>query len=280
MASTAAEAARNARAEQKITQHLLEVHANELMMVQTLTAHIAMTPVGRYRSKLEAHLRQTREQAQRIQDHLVERESEPGLVQAGYGVAQGVVSQVVAASKVPIDLVRGMSGEEKLLKNCRDECAGEAMEIAAYLALEQLARRVGDADTERLAASIRKQEEQMLERLLEEIPKLAADVVAAEVEGKPQFQVLRMGAVDAARSVAGSAARTVARSASRVARRVEVEAGNGNRAGGRSAEGTATVRAAEGRRSGTARRTPAKRDSTPRASTSKARTRTKTPARS
>lgn len=207
-------------AEQKIVQHLFEAHGAELMQVHTLTAHIAMTPAGAYRDGLELHLRETRDHAERIERHLARRERERGLMQVGYGAAQGVVGQVLAMGKFPMDLMRGMSGEEKLLKNCRDECATEAMEIASYTAIEQLATSVGDTETARLASSIRKDEEAMLERLLKLIPQLASDVVSAEVEGSPKFDMRRIGAVDAVRDAAGNAARKVARSANRTARDV------------------------------------------------------------
>jgi hypothetical protein len=49
-----------------------------------------------------------------------------------------------------------------------DACASEALEIATYMAIERLARRVGDEETTTLAASIRGDEENMLERILRE----------------------------------------------------------------------------------------------------------------
>jgi ferritin-like metal-binding protein YciE len=205
----------NELASQKITQHLFEAHATELMLVQTLTAHIAMTPAGDYRDVLRSHLKQTREHAERIQKHLAAREQARGILQVGYGIAQSLVGQVFAVSKLPVDLLRGVSGEEMLLKNARDECANEAMEIATYRAIEELAIAAEDMATARLAASIRKDEERMLERLLELIPRLASDVMRAEVEGEPRYDLRHVGAVDVAWSVAGSTARTLARSARR-----------------------------------------------------------------
>lgn len=208
----------NEVAEQKLAQHLYEAHATELMLAQTLTAHIAITPRGDYRDGLQLHLRETREHARRIEEHLAARDLGRGVMQAGYGLAQGVVGQVLAFSKLPVDLVRGMSGEEKLLKNARDEFANEAMEIATYLAIEELAKAVGDTATAKLAASLRADEERMLQKLQELIPRLASDVVRAEVKGNPRFDVRHIGAVDAALSVASSAARTVARQANRASR--------------------------------------------------------------
>ncbi len=208
----------NELAEQKLAQHLYEAHATELMLAHTLTAHIAITPKGDYRDGLQSHLRETREHARRIEEHLAGRDQARGVMKVGYGLAQGVVGQVVAFSKLPVDLVRGMSGEEKLLKNARDEYANEAMEIATYLAIEELAKAVGDTETAKLAASIRADEERMLEKLGELIPRLASDVIRADVNGNPRFDVRHIGAVDAAWTVASSAARTVARQANRASR--------------------------------------------------------------
>src|SRR3712207_9076613 len=53
------------------------------------------------------------------------------------GAAQDAVGQVIALAKTPLDLVRGTGGEEKVLKNAKDACASEALEIATYLALER-----------------------------------------------------------------------------------------------------------------------------------------------
>jgi ferritin-like metal-binding protein YciE len=38
-------------------------------------------------------------------------------------------------------------GEEKILKNAKDACATESLEIATYTALEHLAQAVGDDKT-------------------------------------------------------------------------------------------------------------------------------------
>ncbi|MCW2922704.1 MAG: hypothetical protein JWM98_108 [Thermoleophilia bacterium] len=195
--------------QEKVVQYLFEAHALELMLVHTLTAHIAITPAGSYRDALTDHLKETRDHAVRIQKHLAKREITRSLLEAGYGIAQGMVGQAVAFSKLPIDLLRGFSFSEKLVKNAKDEITIEAQEIATYLALEHLAREVGDTATARLAASIREDEERMMARLQRELRSLVADVVKAEVELDPQYDVRRIGAVDAVRSAAGTAARTL-----------------------------------------------------------------------
>ena len=116
------------------------------------------------------------------------------------GTAQDAVGQMIALAKAPLDLVRGSGGEEKVLKNAKDACATEALEIATYTAIERLARSVGDEETAKLAASILADEEKMLERVLREIPKLAAAVVRADVEGDPSYDITTTGAADAVRA--------------------------------------------------------------------------------
>ena len=46
-----------------------------------------------------------------------------------------------------------------MLKNAKDACATEELEIATYTALERLAAKVGDEQTANLAESIRADEE-------------------------------------------------------------------------------------------------------------------------
>jgi len=152
------------------------------------------------------------------QELLDQLRSRRGLVQAATGVAQTVVGQALALGKTPLDLVRGTGGEEKVLKNAKDAAATEALEIATYTSLERLARSVGDDVTADLAASIRKDEEQMLRRILNEIPKLTGLVVGAEIEGDPSYDITKTGAADAGR-VAGAVAKQTAKKATKKAKR-------------------------------------------------------------
>ena len=105
-----------------------------------------------------------------------------------------------------------------MLKNAKDACASEALEIATYTAIERLARAVGDDETAALAASIRTDEEKMLERVLREIPKLTDAVVRAEVKGDPSYDVTKTGAADAVRE-AGKAVDETARTTGTRAKR-------------------------------------------------------------
>jgi hypothetical protein len=77
-------------------------------------------------------------------------------------------------AKGPLDLIRGgTSFDEKLLKNAKDECATEALEIATYDAIEALAEELGETAIAELARRHRADEERMLADLRALIPSLA-----------------------------------------------------------------------------------------------------------
>jgi hypothetical protein len=121
-----------------------------------------------------------------------------------------------ALYKAPLDLLRGDSGAEKLVRNARDECASEALEIAMYEAIEEFARKLGDDTTAELAANIRGDEERMLEELRGAIPTLVDDVYRAEVEGVDTYDPSTTGAARDLKR-AGRAARNSGREAAREA---------------------------------------------------------------
>ena len=204
--------------QQKIVQYLNEAHGSELALVRQLQAQIAMTPSGSYRKGLETHLEETRRHAERLDDRLRELGQGSNALQVGLGAVQSVIGQALALTKTPLDLVRGNSGEEKVLKNAKDSCAAEALEIATYTALARLARVAGDGKTERLAKSLMADEQKMLNRLLKAIPQLTDAVARAEFDGEGSYDVSETGAADAVREVGGAAKRTARRTAGQTKR--------------------------------------------------------------
>ncbi len=183
----------------KVLQYLEEIHALETHLVSTLTAHIAMTPRSTYRDLLERHRYETRTQAQRIEQRLTELGRSSSLLHVVYGTAQDAIGQGISLVLAPLNLLRGTGGEEKLLKNAKDEAASEGLEIASYDALEAVAEAVGDPKSAVLAREHRTQEETFLKELRELIPGLATDVVDAEVEGHPHYDPMTTGAADTVR---------------------------------------------------------------------------------
>ena len=210
--------------EQKVVQYLDEAHATELALVRVLQEQVAMTPRGSYRTALETHLGETREHAQRVERRLQELGEGSNPVMAVVGAVQAVVGQALALGKAPFDLLRGSGGEEKVLKNAKDACASESLEIATYTAIERLARSVGDDETAELAASIRADEEKMLERLLREIPKLTEAVVSADVKGERSYDVTATGAADTVRE-AGKQVKNAGRKTTPATKRPTRQAG-------------------------------------------------------
>lgn len=206
-----------ATAEEKIVQYLSEANATEKGLERTLEVHIAMTPSGSYRTLLNRHLGETKAHSTRIERRLRELGKSRGAIDAGIALVQGTVSQIMAVGKAPFDMVRGSSGEEKLLKNAKDECATEALEIATYDALERLARTTGDEQTAELAARNRADEERMLLKLRAEIETLTDSVVSAEINGKSSYDIKKTGAAETIKKTQRSAKKTV-RSASKSAR--------------------------------------------------------------
>jgi len=198
---------------QKTIQYLNEAHATEHALIRTLQAHIAMTPRGGYRKDLERHLGETKSHAMSLEQRLEELGESRSVVVAGVGVLQSLIGQALALGKGPFDLFRGASGEEKLLKNAKDESATEALEIATYRALEHFARRIGDRKTARLAASIRQDEERMFAVLQERVTALVDDVVRSELKDEPVYDVSTTGAAEAVRSARKKVERTTKQTA-------------------------------------------------------------------
>jgi ferritin-like metal-binding protein YciE len=201
----------NKQQQQKIVQYLNEAHGSELALVRQLQAQIAMTPKGQYRDGLETHLEETRRHAERVEARLGELDGGDNPIQAGLGALESLIGQALALTKSPLDLLRGTGGEEKVLKNAKDSCAAEALEIATYTALARLARTADDAKTERLATSILGDEQKMLDRLLREVPRLTDAVARAEFDGEGSYDVTATGAADAVRDVSRTAKRTARR---------------------------------------------------------------------
>jgi ferritin-like metal-binding protein YciE len=209
-------------ARQRIIDYLDQAHTSELTLTRVLGAQIAVAPRGSYRKGLQEHLRETRDHARRVDSRLSELGRRDNLMQAGIGLLENALGRGLALGKAPLDLLRGSGGPEKVLNGAKDACAAEALEIATYAGIERLAQSTGDKQTAKLAASIRADEQRMLERLLEEIPRLVNWVVDAEVRGRAPAAIADAGASPARRSRGRTARKAATRTktgATRAARR-------------------------------------------------------------
>jgi ferritin-like metal-binding protein YciE len=164
----------------RLNRYLNEALATERTLITNLTAHIAMTPQGDYRTLLERHLRETRRHAGALAEHATEPDG--SVINAALGLAETIVGQALVLAKGPLDLIRGGTDfDEKLLKNAKDECATEALEIATYDAIEALAEELGETAIAELARRHRADEERMLAGLRALIPSLAGRTTRASL---------------------------------------------------------------------------------------------------
>jgi ferritin-like metal-binding protein YciE len=165
--------------EQKIVQYLAEARASEVALVRVLQSQLSMTPDGAYRTALQDHLTETRSHAQRLGVRLRELGWADNPLLVALGAAEVAAGQVIALAKTPLDLVRGTNVAERVLKNAKDTCATEALEIATYTSLAHLAESSGDTRTASLAADIRADELHMLDRVRTLLPELT-DAVSGD----------------------------------------------------------------------------------------------------
>jgi ferritin-like metal-binding protein YciE len=258
----------NAR-DAKLVQYLNEAYGKERHLEQALQAHIGLTTRPTYRKRLEQHRRETKRHGDLVARRIkqlggsAETVSLPGpdafseAAEAGVSVAQ----RALALAKGPLHAVRGTSEPEKMLKNAKTEYSEEAEEIATYTAIEQLANKVGDKETAKLAKEIRREEERMANFLQKQIPQLVDLVARTEIPA----ELRQNGARPARRRTTTRRRSTSSRSTSRSS-------------GGRSsARGRTTARSGSSARRTTARSGSA---SSPRSSGSRRTTSRSTSSRS
>ncbi|HEY4997450.1 MAG TPA: DUF892 family protein [Solirubrobacteraceae bacterium] len=170
-------------------QYLNEAFGTEKRLETALQAHIGMTTRPEYKKRLKEHLSETKRHAREVKAAIkrlggvAETVSAPGpqpIAEAAQAVVGGA-QKAVALAQGPLHALRGTGEEEKQLKNAKTEYASEAEEIATYTAIEALAEALGAKEIQRLARSIRRDEERMRSFLEKEIPRLTKAVVKAEI---------------------------------------------------------------------------------------------------
>ncbi len=172
----------------KLAQYLNEAYGKERQLETALEAQIAMTTRVSYKKRLKEHLRETKRHAKDVERRIKKLGGATEPVAEATRRVQSVANKAAALAQGPLHAVRGTGEAEKLLKNAKTQYADEAEEIATYTAIETLAQAVGDAETEKLARAIRRDEERMgkfLERLIPQLSKAVAkeEIPAAERNG-------------------------------------------------------------------------------------------------
>jgi ferritin-like metal-binding protein YciE len=181
----------------KLIQYLNEAYGNEKELEVALVADIAMTIKAPYRKRLQQHLKETKGHAKAIERRIKK-------LGGSASTAQSLVGKVTAAAKGPLHMVRGDGAGEKMLKNAKTQYSSEHEEISTYIAIENLANKVGDKETAKLAREIRKDEERMAKFLESQIRQLAGTVATEEIpaaqrRGAPKSKARKAGSKSSAK---------------------------------------------------------------------------------
>jgi ferritin-like metal-binding protein YciE len=168
----------------KLVQWLGEAYAKEAELEADLTAHIGLTEKQSYKKRLQQHLKETGEHKRSVERRIKQLGGDDPSGNGGVPGALGeVAGKAVAAVKGQVGAVRAAVTDqaETHLRNAQEELREEHVEIALYKRIETFAAEVGDRDTAKVAASIRRQEERMARYLDAELGRLVKDLVRAKV---------------------------------------------------------------------------------------------------
>jgi ferritin-like metal-binding protein YciE len=199
----------------KLVQWLGEAHAKEAELEADLTAHISLTQKPAYKKRLQTHLKETKDHKRQVARRI--KQLGGGTPQVGPlpGPVGEVAGKTVAAVKGQVGVLRAAVTEqaETHLRNAQEELREEHVEIATYSRIETFATDVGDKDTARMAAGIRRDEERMAKYLSAELARLVKDVVRASVPRDQRAQpTRRRRSTRTTTSRGGSGSRSTSRS--------------------------------------------------------------------
>lgn len=204
----------------KLVQWLNEAHVKEAELEADLAAHISLTQKPAYKKRLQAHLKETRDHKRQVARRIKQL---GGVAEAGPlpGAAGEVAGKAKAAVKGQVGALRAAVTDqaETHLRNAQEELREEHVEIALYSRIETFATEVGDRDTAKLAAGVRRDEERMAKFLDAELKRLVKDVVKASVPRDQRATPSRRRSTGRARGGARPTTRTRATPRSRTTAR-------------------------------------------------------------
>jgi ferritin-like metal-binding protein YciE len=185
----------NAR-DQKLVDWLREAQAKEAYFEKSLEHHIAVTDKQAYTKRLRGHLTETKDHQRR----LASRISQIGGSRDGLRVIPSQVSEVAerTSSRVKghLTVIRAAVDphSETILRNAQEELRQEQEEILLYNRIEAFALEVGDEETAKLAANIRRDELRMAKYLESQIPILVRALVREQVPADQRRKTAARGA--------------------------------------------------------------------------------------
>ncbi|TJZ97071.1 hypothetical protein [Actinacidiphila oryziradicis] len=188
---------------------LHDVRDAQAAVVERFQAHIAVTPAGGYRRILERHVADAEDHISSIDEHM-DQVRPHGLLQDALEGARHLAGQATRVARLPLDVAmavpagvlrgRGRAAERQLLKNAEDEYAITALAVATCRAGESIAQEADDAASADLLGSIRRHDEELLQKLGDNLEEQAGAVVAAANGG---HRAERAGSTGAAEAVRG-----------------------------------------------------------------------------
>jgi ferritin-like metal-binding protein YciE len=138
----------------KLVDYVQDAHAMEINASMMLESMVKAAPDARTKEMLRSHLEQTKEHMRRMEERLDALDSHRSVRKTSEAVA-------VALPKGLVDRFRS----DQAGKIARDGYVMEALEIAAYSLLEQLAMRCGDELTAEAAKTNLADEQEMSRKI-------------------------------------------------------------------------------------------------------------------
>ncbi|MED7825089.1 hypothetical protein [Streptomyces chiangmaiensis] len=169
-----------------------EAHA---AVVDRFRSDVAFTPPGVHRQTLERQVAEAQDHLARIEDRVREVRPPRGPLSAAAQLMQFVTRGAVRVTMLPLEtgmsalaeIVRGQkpANERRLLKNTEDEYAAAARAMATCQAAKDIAEQLDDQETADLLAAVRRQDEQLLAMLEENLAQRARAVATAANGHRP-----------------------------------------------------------------------------------------------
>jgi hypothetical protein len=167
---------------------LEDVRQAHVAVADLFRAEMTVTPVGRHRQTLERHVAEVHDHIAGIDDHV--RDLRPrGMLQDTTDIARGLTKGAARVVALPLDVgaliaagilrARPHASERQLLKNAEAEYAATARALAACRAGQTIAALAQDEEAEDLLASLRRQDEQLLQTLEYSVDEQARALAAA-----------------------------------------------------------------------------------------------------
>ncbi len=265
-----------------LVKYLNEAYGKEKQLETNLTALIGRAQNHKTLKKgLQDHLKVTKAQARDIERRVKALGGKadagpdlpgPDAAGAAVGALANVANRAVAASKGPVQMLRGTGEADNMLRNVRDAYWNEGEEIAHYSVIEAVATKLNDKETAQLAKRFRKEEERMQKFLERQIKSLVGEVVKEEVPASERRTGTTRRRASSSRSASSrsssrsssSTSRSSSSSRSKPASSRSASSASSRKAAGQKAAATRTRKAATSSAKSTAKsaRTTAKKAGT------------------